>query len=80
MTGTAERMARASRRGSDDVSTPSDLSLLEAGLNLRPSDFSRPLLERAKALAANKNALEAAGFSREEAMQILVAEVAAGGH
>jgi hypothetical protein len=80
VTGTAERMARASRRGSNDVSTPSDLSLLEAGLNLRSSDFSRPLLERAKALAANKNALEAAGFSREEAMQILVAEVAAGGH
>ena len=80
VTGTAERMARASRRGSNDDSTPSDLSLLEAGLNLRPSEFSRPVLERAKALAANKNALEAAGFSREEAMQILVAEVAAGRH
>jgi hypothetical protein len=80
VTGTAERMARSARRGSNSVSPPSDLSLLEAGLSLRPSDFSRPLLEKAKALAANKNALEAAGFSREEAMQIVVAEIAAGLH
>lgn len=78
--GTAERMARSARRGSNNASTPSDLSLLEAGLSFRLSDVSRPLLEKAKALAAEKNALETAGFSSEEAMQILVAEIAARRH
>jgi hypothetical protein len=34
-------------------------------------------LEEAKDLAAKKTALETVGFSSEEAMQILVAEVAA---
>jgi hypothetical protein len=36
------------------------------------------LLEKAEALAAKKKALEAAGFTSEEAMQILTAEIAAG--
>jgi hypothetical protein len=42
-----------------------------------PSDVS--LLHDAEQLAAKKKALEAAGFSRDEAMRILVAEVT-GGH
>jgi hypothetical protein len=71
VTGTAERMARRSPE-------ESNLSLLEEGLSIRPSHFSAPLLAKAKALTAEKNALEAAGFSSEEAMQILVAEIAAG--
>jgi hypothetical protein len=77
VTGTAERVARSSRSGSNDVSTPSGLPLLDEGLRLRSSDFSSPLLAKARNLAAEKNALEAAGFSSEEAMQILVAEIAA---
>jgi hypothetical protein len=80
VTGTAARVARSSRSESKDVSTPSGLPLLNEGLRLRSSDFSGPLLEKARALAAEKNALEATGFSSEEAMQILVAEIAAGGH
>jgi hypothetical protein len=47
--------------GSDTVTAQSDL----------------PLLEEAENLAANKKALEAAGFSTEEAMRILIAEIAA---
>jgi hypothetical protein len=42
-----------------------------------PSDMS--LLHDAEQLAAKKKALEAAGFSGDEAMRILIAEVA-GGH
>jgi hypothetical protein len=80
VTGTAARVARSSRSESKDVSTPSGLPLLNEGLRLRSSDFSGPLLEKARALAAEKNALEATGFSSEEAMQTLVAEIAAGGH
>jgi hypothetical protein len=38
-----------------------------------------PLLEEAKYLATRKKALEAMGFSSEEAMRIIVAEVAGGG-
>jgi hypothetical protein len=77
---TARRMVRDSRSRSNDVSVPSDLPLLDEGLSLRSVDVSRPLLERAKGLVAEKHALEAAGFSSEEAMQILVAEIGAGGH
>jgi hypothetical protein len=40
------------------------------------SDVS--LLQDAEDLAARKKALEAAGFSRDEAMRILIAEVTAG--
>jgi hypothetical protein len=40
------------------------------------SDVS--LLQDAEELAARKKALEAAGFSRDEAMRILIAEVTAG--
>lgn len=36
------------------------------------------LLKAAEELAVKRKALEAAGFSREEAMQILVAEVSGG--
>jgi hypothetical protein len=38
-----------------------------------------PLLQEAEYLAAKKKALQATGFSSEEAMRILVAEVAHGG-
>jgi hypothetical protein len=38
-----------------------------------------PLLEEAKYLATRKKALEAMGFSSEEAMRIIVSEVAGGG-
>jgi hypothetical protein len=38
-----------------------------------------PLLREAEYLAAKKKALQATGFSSEEAMRILVAEVAGGG-
>lgn len=38
-----------------------------------------PLLQEAEYLAAKKKALQATGFSSEEAMRILVAEVAGGG-
>jgi hypothetical protein len=79
VTATAKRMAHDSRSRSNDVSAPSDLPLLDEGLSLRSVDVSRPLLEKARGLAAEKNALEAAGFSSEEAMRILVAEIAAGG-
>ena len=75
--GAAVRLARSSQRRSDDASTPSDFALLEEGLSLRSSELSGPLLEEAKDLAAKKTALETVGFSSEEAMQILVAEVAA---
>jgi hypothetical protein len=61
VTGTAARVARSSRSESKDVSTPSGLPLLNEGLRLRSSDFSGPLLEKARALAAEKNALEATG-------------------
>jgi hypothetical protein len=37
-----------------------------------------PLLQDAEDLAARKKALEAAGFSSDEAMRILIAEVTAG--
>ncbi|HEY2943036.1 MAG TPA: hypothetical protein VGN09_11450 [Vicinamibacteria bacterium] len=57
----ARSAARAARMGSDTVTAQSDL----------------PLLEEAENLAANKKALEAAGFSTEEAMRILIAEIAA---
>ena len=77
---TAKRMVRDSRSRSNDGSAPSDLPLLDEGLSLRSVDVSRPLLERAKRLAAEKHALEAAGFSGEEAMRILVAEIAARGY
>jgi hypothetical protein len=77
---TAKRMVRDSRSRSNDGSAPSDLPLLDEGLSLRSVDVSRPLLERAKRLAAEKLALEAAGFSGEEAMRILVAEIAARGY
>jgi hypothetical protein len=80
VTATAKRMVRDSRSRSNDCSAPSDLPLLDEGLSLRSVDVSRPLLERAKGLAAEKHALEAAGFSSEEAMRILVAEIAAGGY
>ena len=75
--GAAVRLARASQRRSDDASTPADFALLEEGLSLRSSELSGPLLEEAKDLAAKKTALETVGFTSEEAMQILVAEVAA---
>ncbi len=75
--GAAVRLARASQRRSDDASIPSDFSLLEEGLSLRSSELSGPLLEEAKDLAAKKTALETVGFSSEEAMQILVAEIVA---
>ena len=39
----------------------------------------RPLLQEAEYLAAKKKALQAAGFSSEEAMRLLVAEVAGAG-
>ena len=39
----------------------------------------RPLLQEAEYLAAKKKALQAAGFSSEEAMRLLVAEVAGTG-
>ena len=74
--GAAVRLARASQLRSDDAATPSDFSLLEEGLSLRSSELSGPLLEEAKDLAAKKTALETVGFSSEEAMQILVAEIA----
>jgi hypothetical protein len=80
VTATAKRMVRDSRSPSNDASAPSDLPLLDEGLSLRAVEVSRPLLERAKGLAAEKHALEAAGFSSEEAMRILVAEIAAGGY
>jgi hypothetical protein len=57
----ARSAARAPRMGSDKVTAQSDL----------------PLLERAENLAAKKKALEAAGFSTDEAMRILIAEIAA---
>jgi hypothetical protein len=38
-----------------------------------------PLLHEAEYLAAKKKALQATGFLSEEAMRILVAEVAGGG-
>jgi hypothetical protein len=57
----ARSAARAPRMGSDTVTAQSDL----------------PLLERAENLAAKKKALEAAGFSTDEAMRILIAEIAA---
>jgi hypothetical protein len=79
VTATAKRMAHDSRSRSNDASAPSDLPLLDEGLRLRSVDVSRPLLEKARGLAAEKNALEAAGFSSEEAMRILVAEIAAVG-
>jgi hypothetical protein len=78
--GAAGRLARTLRRGYDEVTTPSDLPLLEEGLSLRSPEVPDPLLEKAKDLAAKKNALEAAGFSSEEAMQILVAEITTVGH
>jgi hypothetical protein len=80
VTATAKRMVRDSRLRSNDASAPSDLPLLDEGLSFRSVDVSRPLLERARNLAAEKHALEAAGFSSEEAMRILVAEIAAGVH
>jgi len=80
VTATAKRMVRDSRSRSNDGSAPSDLPLLDEGLSLRSVDISRQLLERARGLAAEKHALEAVGFSSEEAMRILVAEVAAGGY
>jgi hypothetical protein len=44
------------------------------------TDFSElELLHEAEYLAAKKKALQAAGFSSEEAMQILLADVSAGG-
>src|SRR5262249_1490460 len=80
VTATVQRMVRDSRSQSNDVSAPSDFPLLDEGLSFRSVDVSRPLLERAKGLAAEKHALEAAGFSSEEAMQILVAEIASGNY
>src|SRR6266566_444819 len=77
VTETAKRLAQASRRGTVSP-TPSDLPLLDEGLS--PFDLPRPLLVEASHLADKKNALEAAGFSSEEAMRILVAQIAAGGH
>jgi len=74
--GAAVRLARASLRP-DDASTPSDFALLKEGLSLRSSELSGPLLEEAKDLAAKKTALETVGFSSEEAMQILVAQIVA---
>jgi hypothetical protein len=76
VTETAKRLAHASRRGTVSP-TPSDLPLLDEGL--KPLDLPRPLLVEASHLADKKNALEAAGFSSEEAMMILVAKIAAGG-
>lgn len=53
---------RSSSTGLDAVMTSSDVELLQ----------------RAVRLAATRNALHAAGFSREEAMRIVVADVSAG--
>lgn len=62
----ATRLARGSLDRSERSESPTTFS-----------DVS--LLQDAEQLAATKKALEAAGFSSEEAMRILVAEVA-GGH
>jgi hypothetical protein len=77
---TAKRMVRDSRVRSADLSSPSGLPLLDEGLSIRSVDISRPLLEKARGLAAEKHALEAAGFSSEDAMRILVAEIATGSY
>jgi hypothetical protein len=51
-----------------------------SGGSKSPTTFSDvSLLQHAEQLAAKKKALEGAGFSNEEAMRILIAEVA-GGH
>jgi 5-methylthioribose kinase len=51
----------------------SDLPLLQEAEHLAATDL--PLLQEAEHLAAKKKALQATGFSSEEAMRILVAEV-----
>jgi hypothetical protein len=50
-----------------------------SGASRSPTTFSDvALLQSAEQLAAKKKALEGAGFSNEEAMRILIAEVASG--
>ena len=44
------------------------------------SDVDRIMKQRAQMLAAKKQALETAGFSSEEAMQIILADIGARGH
>ena len=44
------------------------------------NDVERILKRRAEMLAAKKSALETAGFSSDEAMQVLLADIAARGH
>jgi hypothetical protein len=58
----AKRLARSSLDGSGGSQSVTPFSDL-------------PLLQEAEYLAAKKKALQAAGFSSEEAMRILVAEV-----
>jgi hypothetical protein len=58
----AKRLARGSLDGTGSQQTVTTFSDL-------------PLLQEAEHLAAKKKALQAAGFSSEEAMRILVAEV-----
>jgi hypothetical protein len=64
-----ETVAKRLARGSLDGNTPQAMTTF--------SDL--PLLQEAEHLAAKKKALQAAGFSSEEAMRILVAEVSGKG-
>jgi hypothetical protein len=64
----------------EDVTTRLARSSPErSGGSKSPTTFSDvALLQNAEQLAAKKKALEGAGFSNEEAMRILIAEVASG--
>jgi hypothetical protein len=62
-----ERATTRMARGTPSASMQSPTALSDVAL-----------LQDAEELAARKKALEAAGFSSEEAMRILIAEVAAG--
>ena len=72
-----------------DVTRGSLLSKFDARVDLArkgidhivgSSDVDRIMKQRAQMLAAKKKALVDAGFSSEEAMEILLADIAARGH
>ena len=72
-----------------DVTRGSVLSRFDARVDLArkgldhiaaSSDVDRIMKQRAQMLAAKKTALEAAGFSSEESMEIILADIAARGH
>lgn len=77
-----EEIAADTARGAVLNRFDAKVSVAQKGLAhiSKSDDVQKILKQRAEMLAAKKKALETAGFSRQEAMEILLADIAARAH